>query len=618
MPTTAYEQLMVELLNRARLDPTAEAARLGIELNSGLTTTQIAARSYQPLAVNEQLRQASVTHSRWMLENESVTHSGAQGSNAGDRIAAAHYDLGGDRTWSENISFRASSGQLDRERVILQQHEQLFTSALHRLNMFRSNAREVGVGQAVGDFDGYNASLVTQKFVASNTSAFLTGVAYTDRDGDDFYSIGEGRSGVGLTVGGRSETTSTSGGYEIALSALGQQIVRVETAAGTMAVKLNFKGENVKFDLTGARDVSASTDMTLLGGLYNGTLLGTRGLSLTGNYANNHLTGNSGNNSIHSGSGSDHLKGGAGRDSLYGEDGRDYLSGGSGSDTLSGGAGNDVLAGGSAGDRISGGYGLDLVSYAGSTAAVNVSISSGRGHGGHAEGDVLLGVEGIIGSNFGDTLSGGGGANRLYGGEGEDVLSGGSGSDTIIGGAGSDRILSGAGADRISGGHGFDTLDYASAKTRIVVDLTTGSGLGHLAGGDRFYGVEAVNGSAYGDRLIGNSSANRLAGNAGNDVLSGRDGDDTLDGGAGHDQLIGGAGSDSFVFFSPPGHDHIRDFDAARDSMIIGSDLLGADGLAGLQVSEVSGDTVFTFDGGGSVTLDNVVGLSDLSFIQIL
>jgi hypothetical protein len=46
---TAAEQLQLELINRARLDPVAEAARLGIDLNEGLAAGTISAAAKQPL-----------------------------------------------------------------------------------------------------------------------------------------------------------------------------------------------------------------------------------------------------------------------------------------------------------------------------------------------------------------------------------------------------------------------------------------------------------------------------------------------------------------------------------------------------------------------------------------
>ena len=51
---TANEQLMVELIT-ARANPAAEAARLGIDLNEGLTAGTISTAAKQPLAINPNL-----------------------------------------------------------------------------------------------------------------------------------------------------------------------------------------------------------------------------------------------------------------------------------------------------------------------------------------------------------------------------------------------------------------------------------------------------------------------------------------------------------------------------------------------------------------------------------
>ncbi len=55
---TAHEQYFLELVNRARANPGAEAARLGIDLNQGLTAGTIADIAKQPLAMNQLLTTA--------------------------------------------------------------------------------------------------------------------------------------------------------------------------------------------------------------------------------------------------------------------------------------------------------------------------------------------------------------------------------------------------------------------------------------------------------------------------------------------------------------------------------------------------------------------------------
>ena len=53
---SAQKQLMLELINRARLDPLGEAALYGIDLNQGLTAGTIPSAPKEPLAFNTYLR----------------------------------------------------------------------------------------------------------------------------------------------------------------------------------------------------------------------------------------------------------------------------------------------------------------------------------------------------------------------------------------------------------------------------------------------------------------------------------------------------------------------------------------------------------------------------------
>src|SRR5262245_49115387 len=79
------EQLILELINRARMDPAAEAARLGIDLNQFNTTgTTIAATSKQVLAGNNALAGIAESHSVAM-NTSGVWTTGADPHNgAGD------------------------------------------------------------------------------------------------------------------------------------------------------------------------------------------------------------------------------------------------------------------------------------------------------------------------------------------------------------------------------------------------------------------------------------------------------------------------------------------------------------------------------------------------------
>ncbi len=144
-----------------------------------------------------------------------------------------------------------------------------------------------------------------------------------------------------------------------------------------------------------------------------------------------------------------------------------------------------------------------------------INLIFGGNTGGHAQGDVLQGIENLVGSAFGDTLIGDFGDNA------------------IDGGAGDDQIVGYDGADAINGGAGSDTVDYFNAA--VIVNLAAGTGAGGDAQGDTFQNVENVVGSALNDILIGNAGANALNGDDGDDGLTGHGGADALDGGNGID-----------------------------------------------------------------------------------
>ena len=69
---------------------------------------------------------------------------------------------------------------------------------------------------------------------------------------------------------------------------------------------------------------------------------------------------------------------------------------------------------------------------------MTVSLTSGSGSGGHAQGDTLATIENLTGSGHGDTLTGDANANTLRGAGGNDTLVGLAGADVLDGGAGTD------------------------------------------------------------------------------------------------------------------------------------------------------------------------------------
>ena len=278
-------------------------------------------------------------------------------------------------------------------------------------------------------------------------------------DGNDTLAGGDGND----SLDGGSGADSLEGGSGI-------DTVSYAGSGGGVAVDLGTggaSGGDAEGDsLSGVEVVIGSDhDDTLVGGTGAETLEGGAGADvLLGAAGNDSLSGGTGDDYIEGGAGDDTVLGGDGNDLLYGDDlgdnGRDLVIGGAGddtlignaeSDTLLGGDGNDLLYGGylgqPGGDVLEGGDGIDTVSYEYSNDAVAVDLGAGNGSGGDAEGDTLSGIEAVVGSDYGDTLSGSAGADTLSGGAGDDRLQGGDGRDQLEGGAGNDTLTGGAGAD---------------------------------------------------------------------------------------------------------------------------------------------------------------------------
>ncbi|MGC5198362.1 VCBS domain-containing protein, partial [Aphanothece microscopica] len=231
----------------------------------------------------------------------------------------------------------------------------------------------------------------------------------------------------------------------------------------------------------------------------------------------------------------ENLEGGAGADSLVGSFAANRIQGGAGNDRIEGLEGADTLEGGAGADLLDGGEDRDTASYQRSASAVSVSLATGLGSGGDAEGDTLIGIESLRGGRGDDTLTGSDTGNWLIGWAGADSLSGLGGNDTLEGGAGGDVL---------DGGDGFDIIVYAGIAAAVSVDLGAGTAVGGDATGDTLRAIEGVIGGRGDDSLVGSTDANRLAGANGADTLRGLEGDDTLIGGAGADILDGGSGND--------------------------------------------------------------------------
>jgi Ca2+-binding RTX toxin-like protein len=174
--------------------------------------------------------------------------------------------------------------------------------------------REVGIAQELGGFTfrgvTHNASMITQNLAKTGTEAFITGVAFSDKDDDRFYDIGEGKSGITidwLSNSGAAVSTASAGGYAVRVPTglTGTAEVSIDVGATTMKASLGMTGTNVKLDVINGRILASSTDLALGTNAKDGLLLGVANTDLAGNSAANVLTGNKGANVIKGGAGSD-------------------------------------------------------------------------------------------------------------------------------------------------------------------------------------------------------------------------------------------------------------------------------------------------------------------------
>jgi hypothetical protein len=88
----------------------------------------------------------------------------------------------------------------------------------HRVNIHASGFREIGVGVVLGQSDSVGPQLITQNFgTQQGATPFLTGVAYYDLNGNEFYDPGEGIGGIQVLVNESAfyAVTADTGGYAV-------------------------------------------------------------------------------------------------------------------------------------------------------------------------------------------------------------------------------------------------------------------------------------------------------------------------------------------------------------------------------------------------------------------
>ena len=254
------QQYMLELINRARANGGAEAARLGLSgLQEGPPTINgepwTIQNSVQPLSWNPLLYNCAQQHSKLLNDNDQFFTNTSPHTFGGmdpyQRIAAAGYAMAnytGPTTASgfapgpENVAENVTIGSgpftgATLVNAILGQHNGLFTDQTvpgrgHRETTMLAFFREIGIGITAGKDNGqgntWDSLYTVQNFGTQvNSTPFITGVAYQDLNGNGFYDPGEGVGGLRVDVNGTNffAITSPSGGYSVPVPGNGSYTV---------------------------------------------------------------------------------------------------------------------------------------------------------------------------------------------------------------------------------------------------------------------------------------------------------------------------------------------------------------------------------------------------------
>lgn len=346
-------------------------------------------------------------------------------------------------------------------------------------------------------------------------------------------------------------------------------------------------------DVTGPNDLNyVDADGNLVWVLANQTnentvLTGSGNDIVYGGRANDIIRSSSGNDTIHTSGGNDSIDGGSGSDTvdystvtenmtvdlstlvgnaseaLIGSGkidrlanienilagaGNDLLIGNAQDNLLSGGDGNDTLIGGTGNDTLDGGAGTDIASFQNGTAGIMLDLSTSTPGGitvtVGGDSKTLLSIEGIVATEYNDTLIGGDSVDNVFSGAG--------GADTFIASAGNNQYDGGFnGADSSAN----DLIDYSAATEGLTLnlsDVADANGFVTASAGawatDLVKGIEHVTGTTHNDAITGNAAANILRGGEGDDSLYGGDGNDTVYGGTGNNVVAGGAGTNTLHF----------------------------------------------------------------------
>jgi uncharacterized protein YkwD len=231
------EILILELINRFRLDPVGEAQRLNFTDRVGDEMKKM--KPLPPLVMNLELLDAARKHSYYMILN-TLTHVEEAGK-------PGFYGAGfGERAGKSGFKGFAQAENCFRDPGdAYGSHAGFAHSDGHRANMASGN-REVGTGGVPHD----GRISVTHLFGSRGVPRMAGGVVYQDGNGNKFYDVGEGIGGVRINASdGTGTITWKSGGYALDLKSAKAVTITAEFMGQKFSKSFDASGDNVKFDV---------------------------------------------------------------------------------------------------------------------------------------------------------------------------------------------------------------------------------------------------------------------------------------------------------------------------------------------------------------------------------
>jgi uncharacterized protein YkwD len=237
---TAAEQLFLERLNDARANPAAYGAAINLPAIENVAPAA-------PLAWDPRLIQAAEQHSQDMSANNYFSHYDPAGHDPGWRESQAGFPW---TDYGESIAAGFTNPTDALSALITDTGVADLGHRLHLLGINNSD-ESVGVGIVLNGTGNYRNYYTIDTGNTSDTRPFLTGVVFNDANGNGKYDIGEGLSGVTITVAGVGSVAAyATGGYSIRLNpgtytvtASGGQLATPVTqvvTVGATNVRLNF------------------------------------------------------------------------------------------------------------------------------------------------------------------------------------------------------------------------------------------------------------------------------------------------------------------------------------------------------------------------------------------